>query len=182
VRLRFALAGVALAALLSALLLWQAGRRKNVARIPAPPQPAAVDSTPSPAPVPNPPPRPVLSFLLAPVERASGGEANIIRIPAGLHTIRLQVNLDRDQYPSYRVTIRGVDSNRVIEQGDLHANTIGEVQRAVFASFPSESLPVGDYILRLEGAARPTPSGQRGARMSEGELVGEYGFRISNVQ
>ena len=143
-RLQFAFAGAALLALLVAVVIWQNGHGTS---------------------------RPVLSFVLFPYFRGSG-DGNLVSIPPGPHTILLQMNLEADQYPSYRITVRAVVANNSIEKHGLKSRAMPEGKRAVIASFPSEELPPGDYTLRLEGES------------SNGESVpvGGYGFRVERAQ
>ena len=147
-RLRFAFAGAALLAILVTFVIWQSGRQSQVWNS-----------------------RPVLSFVLFPFYRGSG-DGNLVSIPLGPHTIRLQMNLEADQYPSYRITIRAVAANNSIEKRGLKSRMMPEGKRAVIASFPSEVLPPGDYTLRLEGESSN----------GEVESVGGYGFRVERAQ
>jgi hypothetical protein len=147
-RLQVAFAGAVLLGILVTFVIWQNGRQRQVWTS-----------------------RPVLSFVLFPFYRGSG-DGNLVSIPLGPHTIRLQMNLEADQYPSYRITVRAVVANNSIEKHGLKSRMMPEGKRAVIASFPSEVLPPEDYKLLLEG------------ERSNGEVesVGSYGFRVERAQ
>jgi hypothetical protein len=99
------------------------------------------------------------------------GEGNLVAVPPGPHTIQLQLNLDVDEYPSYRVTVP-LNANESLEQHGLKSRTMPDKQRAVIVSIPSGALPPGDYKLSLEG--------ERTAR--GGEPIAQYQFRVEQAQ
>ena len=79
------------------------------------------------------------------------GATTTLEIPAGTDTVRLALTLHERDYGRYRVIVRAIGGEEIVQRGDLRpsfepsgpAFTI-DVPAAVFAS--------GDYALALQGA------------------------------
>ena len=71
---------------------------------------------------------------------------------AGVRTVRLQLNLEREEsYTSYVAEIRTVRGNLVWSQSSLEALKTG-YGLAVPVTLPSTTLPIGEYEVSLKGA------------------------------
>lgn len=108
----------------------------------------------------------VAALVLSPGLRDPGA-ANELVIPPRTNSIRLQANLERDDYPSYRASLRTADGDEVWRLSGLKAQP-SESGKAITLNPPPELFTRRDYILTISGAP------------AKGKLedVGKYTFRV----
>lgn len=122
---------------------------------------------PSPA-APIPAPRAsVFSFLLLPTIRG-GDEQPTLKIPSGAEQVRLQMKLERKDYPRYQISLRPVDGGATWELSRVNVASRRD-GATVSVNLPAARLIRGDYILTLTGVD------SSGAT----EQVNRYFFRVS---
>jgi hypothetical protein len=110
----------------------------------------------------------VLALALVPMQR-SGETGNDLEIPPGVFQIRLQLALQNDDYPSYRVILQ-TPGGKDLYQGDgLKAVTSAAAGKQVVLDLPARVPGPGDYILRLSGIRTDGAA----------EEVDAYAFRIT---
>lgn len=113
----------------------------------------------------------VLAIELAPssMTRDLGGDTEIKKfaIPVDTDTVRLQLDLPKDEYPSYEVILQDANLRPLLTSKNLKAQTANG-RPAVFVEVPQESLPPGDYRVKLNGV---------NANGSAENIAG-YSFRI----
>jgi hypothetical protein len=91
----------------------------------------------------------VLAAVLTPgLTRGEGEGTNTITIPAGTDTIRLQLLLPENRYPTYHATLLDSESRPVITNGNLKPDSVNG-QPAVM--FDVDANLQGDYRVKLSG-------------------------------
>lgn len=117
---------------------------------------------------PSPTPRSsLLSFLLLATVRG-GDEQPTLKIPPGADQVRLQMKLERNDYPRYRVSLRPVDGGATLESARVSVAPRRD-GAIVSIKIPAAKLTRGDYILTLTGV---NASGAT-------EQINRYFFRVS---
>lgn len=140
-RIAFASAAVILIAI--GLLVW----KKNVFHQPEQAQEPAVanqNSTPAPTPA-------VATFVLVAGGERDRGNINEIKIPPSSNTVRLQISLGADTYPSYGAALKPLGGPTRWTLRDLKpaSAAAGEI---LVVELPAASLPEGDSILTITGS------------------------------
>lgn len=98
-----------------------------------------------------------------------GGAPNAVVIPAGVRVVRLRLGVSELRYGGYRVGLRKVGGDEVIEV-DIRTFEKSDGAAAVIVNTPVGLLPPGDYQLTLSGE---TPGGGH-------EEIADYAFRVSS--
>ncbi len=96
----------------------------------------------------------VVAFVLTPgaLTRDAGapGARNQITIPAGAHTAKLQLELEQDQYPSYRAVLHTQGGAILKRWNEAQPQQTRDGQRLLL-QVPITLLPAGSYYFQLEG-------------------------------
>ena len=120
--------------------------------------------------------QPVLStfatvFLTPGSLRSGGGGQSKLTIGPGTTTARVQLALEKNDYPTYSAQVKTADGTVVFRKSGLRPHNTGSDPRLLL-SVPARSLTPGDYIVHVDGV---TTSGQV-------EGVNDYTFRVVNQQ
>lgn len=107
----------------------------------------------------------VASIGLFPAGVRGSGDLETFTVQPDQNQIRLDLNLDNDEYPMYRVSIE--PANRAPELPPVRAHGPPS-QRLISVQFRANQLNAGDYIVKVTGR---TPSGDY-------EPVTSYRFRL----
>lgn len=91
----------------------------------------------------------LLSFLLLATVRG-GSEQPVLKIPPGTAQVRLQMRLERNDYPRYRASLRPVDGGAAWDSASVSI-TSRKDGTVVSVRVPTARLIPGDYILTLTG-------------------------------
>lgn len=92
----------------------------------------------------------VSAWLSSGLVRDVGGELARVRTPPGCRLVRLRLDPEGAEYPTYRATLHEVNGDEIWSQSRLVADRIGG-REAVTVTLPCELLPAGDYYVRLSG-------------------------------
>jgi hypothetical protein len=111
---------------------------------------------------------PVLALALVPMLR-SGATSNALEIPLGEFHIRLQLALQNDDYPSYRVILQTPEGRDLHRVDSLKAAISAPGGKQVLVDLPASSPGPGDYIVRLSGVRTDGTA----------EELDAYAFRIT---
>jgi hypothetical protein len=137
----------------------------------------------------TPPRQPLLSTLativLRPVSVRSGrGNPSRLTLRPGTTTARLQLELEKNDYPAYNVTVRAVDDDTIVFQ----KNGLRPRQRSyhpqLLLSIPSQHLTRGDYVVHVDGVTQPGrivgygPSRNRIVLAPRSESVSDYPLQV----
>jgi type II secretory pathway pseudopilin PulG len=106
------------------------------------------------------------SISLFPAGLRGSGDIEILTVQPDQDRIRLELNLDNDEYPTYRVSIEPAN-NRGPNLPPVRAYGPPS-QRRISVQFRSNQLNAGDYVVKVNGR---TPSGDY-------EPVTSYRFRL----
>jgi hypothetical protein len=91
----------------------------------------------------------VVSVSLAPgLTRGVVGELSRVRILPGTQAVRLQLNAPSETYPAYRATLHEVGGTELLSLAGLRPVSTAD-GAMIIVTLPSESLPEGDYFIRL---------------------------------
>jgi len=109
------------------------------------------------------------TIFLTPGSLRSGGGRSHLKLPPGTATAQLFIELERNDYPSYDASIKGVDNEQVVfSQRRLKPRKTGSGQVLVLL-VPANRLPPADYNVSVHGV---TKSGEL-------ESVQDYPFRVT---
>lgn len=109
----------------------------------------------------------IASFILTPQMRGAG-QIQTITIPAQTDHVAMQLRLEPNEYPAYRVALLEQSGNQTLwRSGTLRATTAGD-SKTLSANFPASLLKSGVYTLRVNGIAA------NGAT----EIISDYPFRV----
>ncbi|MEO8436062.1 MAG: hypothetical protein ABI596_14270 [Pyrinomonadaceae bacterium] len=120
---------------------------------------AETPAAPGPTPVPKPPAGPTLaSIMLRPALVRDPAAANKLTIAPSVTQVRVQLNLERNDYSSYAVRITTVDGHLVWQAGSMRAGTLN--RPSITVAVPARLLPTDDYLVEVSGvnAAGPPES------------------------
>lgn len=101
---------------------------------------------------PNRTPTDVREWLSSGLVRSVGGELKRVQIPPGTVLVRLRLELDGTEYPSYRAALHQASGDEVWSQNNLNATAV-DGREAIELTLPADLLQPGDYYVRLRGAA-----------------------------
>jgi hypothetical protein len=107
-------------------------------------------------------------WLSSNLMRGATGELTRVEVRPAAKLVRLRLELETNQYPTYRATLHEAVGSELWSQRNLAAATI-DGRTGVSLTLPSELLGAGDYYVNLDGVL-PT----------EGvEPVSRFDFRVS---
>lgn len=85
------------------------------------------------------------------VTRSGDGEkTKQISIPAGIDTVRLQLELDQDEYPTYSAQVDNSEVGAIYSRRELKAESADKL-RIVNLDVPAKLITVGDFQIKLRG-------------------------------
>jgi hypothetical protein len=99
--------------------------------------------------------------------RGGSGELTRVGLPAEADALRLRLELPADDHPTYRAELQTAEG-RAVHASDALKAVDAAGARVVEVDVPAESVPAGDYRVRLGGET------SRGAT----EPVASYAFRV----
>ena len=109
----------------------------------------------------------VITFLLTPgLVRDVGGE-KILRLPRGTRTVILNLNLNKDEYPNYQISLQTAEGREVWRRDNLKARHQRSGPTLAFP-VPARLLPAGVYILILNGKTATVQT----------DLINQYAFNV----
>ena len=109
------------------------------------------------------------SVFLSPGSLRSGGERSQLRLRPGTTKAQVFIDLERNDYPSYSITIKRIDDDQVVfSRKGLKPRKTG-AGRVLVALVPANLLPPSDYNANVHGV---TASGEL-------ESVEDYPFRVA---
>ncbi|MDQ3257159.1 MAG: hypothetical protein M3R15_25255 [Acidobacteriota bacterium] len=109
----------------------------------------------------------IASFVLLPQTRGIGQIA-AVSIPTRIDYVAMQLELESEDYPLYRVALRDQAHNRIIwRSGNLKAKTKGE-SKTLAVRLRARLLQPQVYVLEVSGVPRSGAA----------EIVGGYPFRV----
>jgi len=108
------------------------------------------------------------TVFLTPGSLRSSGEQPKLTIGPGAQTARLQLALEKNDYPAYNATIKNANGTVVFHKNGLKPHHGGS-RLQLLLSLPAKTLPPDDYIVHVDGV---TASGQV-------ETVNDYAFRVT---
>ena len=112
--------------------------------------PPAIRPAPAPDPPPvGPPPAPVATLVLIPNAARTSGDLPAVVVDAGAE-LRLQLELEAADYPSYRVTVRTADGREIWRQDGLKV-TRSPSGPSILSTVPAGRLADDDYTVRVAG-------------------------------
>lgn len=108
----------------------------------------------------------VVSFILAPQMRGIG-QIPTVSIPAGTEYVAMQLELESNDYPAYRVDLLDSSNNQVLWRSGKTRATGN--RKALSVRFRAAVLKPQTYLLRVSGVQASGVS----------EIVGDYPFRVA---
>lgn len=119
------------------------------------PSPAGTPPRTNPTPVPKAPPAgPTLAtIILRPTLVRDPAAANKLTIAPSVKQVRVQLNLERNDYRSYAVRITTVDGRLVWQTGSIPARTLN--RPSITIALPARLLPTDDYLVEVSGVNSP---------------------------
>jgi hypothetical protein len=95
----------------------------------------------------------VAAFVFAPGLARSSSEAEKLNVPEGTQLVRLRLELESgDEYQFYRVEVRDARGILVWNRGNLRRSRSAGAGGSVILDLPADTIPSGEYELRLAGA------------------------------
>lgn len=129
-------------------------RIPEVAKGPEVAQPTPQPSPqPSPAPVTSPevgPSSVTLALTFGGVRGGGGGGAASVKLAPSTTKLRLVLNLDANEYPSYQVSLRTSNGTSVLAQTGLKPRSVNGRGQLVFSA-PAARLNSGEYVVTVSG-------------------------------
>lgn len=95
------------------------------------------------------------------------GKPNLVRISAGNSRVLLELVLEQDLYPSYRVAVKDADNRSVLNLNKLNPRSTAN-GNSLMVSVRANILPTGDYVITVQGV---NAAGRR-------KRVDAYQFRV----
>jgi hypothetical protein len=110
-----------------------------------------------------------VSVLLTPglARGADGRRVPIVSISSAPSSIRLVLDMRRDDFRTYEVAVHSAEGTTVHRVGGLESQPTPNGGRAVIVDLPSRVLAAADYVVDLSGQTASGPGGQ---------LVDSYNF------
>jgi hypothetical protein len=96
----------------------------------------------------------VSAWLSSGLVRSVGTELERLRVPPDAKLVRLRLEIDAAEYPTYRAALHLVSGEEIWSQNNLTPTAI-QGKQAVELTLPAELLPAGDYYVRLRGVSPP---------------------------
>lgn len=110
-----------------------------------------------------------VSLILSGGLTRSGEQGKTLAIPRSVSHVRLQLNLEHDEYSAYSVLLETAEGHQIWHENSLHAQPLRSGGKGVIVEFAPGILARGDYVLSLTGV---TPDGKT-------EEVCTYNFRVA---
>ncbi len=110
---------------------------------------------------------PTLAITLRPGLERDSGEIKRVTIATDISTVRLHLELSRDEYQSYRAVVQTDEGREVFSADELKPESLAN-ERVVGLSFRARLLVRGDYQIKLSGL-------DQGGQFEE---AGKYHFRV----
>lgn len=107
------------------------------------------------------------SLLLDPPTRGLG-RVERLAVPPATDTVSLNLQLETDEFPRYRVSLKAAANDRTVWRADKLESTLEGDRRVIAVLVPAALLTPGRYFVELTGETR------RGAA----ELLGTYAFEV----
>jgi hypothetical protein len=95
----------------------------------------------------------IVSMILTAGLSRSSGEQQTLLIPPGTSSVRLQLSLERDDYPSYDVVLETADGVWIRQESGLKSHSSHRESRKVTVQASPSVFKSGDYVLILNGVA-----------------------------
>jgi hypothetical protein len=92
----------------------------------------------------------VVAVVLTPGLTRDAGETKRIALRPGIGLLRLQLQVAKSDYTSYRVVMLANDRSEILNQANLPIQVLAG-SRTVVADVPADSLIPGDYQIKLSG-------------------------------
>jgi hypothetical protein len=108
------------------------------------------------------------SFVLPPVTRGAG-ELTTLAIPSAASEVRLELQLELDEFPGYRAALKVPSSDRTLWRSGALKSAGGAGSKSVAITLPATLLKPRTYSVDLTGI----PSS------GEEEVIGSYTFRVA---
>jgi hypothetical protein len=140
--------------------------KQQTAQLPSPTQPK--QQQPKQQPVTPPTSIRIVTFALVEGGLRDLGDSNHLAIPGDAAVVRLDLTIQRNDYRTYRATLRKTEGELVWQSSGINVKSRSAGKATVALQLRASILRNGDYILTLSGTA----SGRT-------EVVGEYSFRVT---
>ena len=108
------------------------------------------------------------AWLSAGVVRSVGTELQRLRLQPDSKLVRLRLEIDATEYPTYRAAVHLASGEEIWSQNNLTATNI-EGRQAVELTLPADLLSASDYYIRLSGIPPPPKDPQ---------VLDRYDFRV----
>jgi hypothetical protein len=106
-------------------------------------------------------------ILTAGLSRSSGEQQTLL-IPPGTSSVRLQLSLERDDYPSYGAVLETAEGKEIWQKNGLRSQPSRNTGRAIIVLLSPSVLKDGDFMLLLTG----------GSNVSKVQELATYTFRV----
>ena len=111
------------------------------------------------------------SFVAAfvfPAPRRGANDVATIAVPRGAGAVALQLEIESDNFPAYRVAVKAVTSNQTVWRGtNLHTESRAGIM-FVSITVPADLLTLQTYTVELAGVPKGGPA----------EPIADYPFRV----
>ena len=111
----------------------------------------------------------VVFSLAAPLRGRDTGGALVI--PTGATEVQMNLELEADEFPRYRASLRDTAADRVVWRSTGLDATRTAAVKVVEVVVPADRLAAGTYVMDLEGFSRS----------GEAEPLGAYAFRVTRA-
>lgn len=112
----------------------------------------------------------IASVTLVPFSARDSGSPNVITIGPATRQVRIKLVFNESSFKSFEATVRTVDGEQIVRQGDLKARSNGAA-RVVTLTFDSQLLRRHDFIATLKGQSRDGGM----------ETISEYYFKVERT-
>jgi hypothetical protein len=112
----------------------------------------------------------IASVTLVPFSARDSGSSNVITIGPATRQVRINLVFNESSFGSFEATVRTVDGEQIVRQGDLKARSNGAA-RVVTLTFDSPLLRRQDFIATLKGQSRDGGL----------ETISEYYFKVERT-
>jgi hypothetical protein len=108
------------------------------------------------------------SFVLPPVTRGAG-ELTTLAIPSAAPDVRLELQLELDEFPAYRAALKDPASDRTLWRSGALQSAGGAESKSVAITLPATLLKPQTYGVDVTGIPAT----------GEAEVIGSYMFRVA---
>jgi hypothetical protein len=113
----------------------------------------------------------IASFILAPTLRGTQS-LPLFSIPPNTDLIAVQLELESDDYSTYRVVLQDVASNRILWQSRRLKTVVKDGSKVLNVTLPSNLLSSQTYLLQVSGYLANGSS----------EIISSYSFKVTKDQ